>query len=220
MPTLETYIKLIQQFLPPSLFTEGLTNTLKKVKDEWPQLHDPNKFYSTSMDQTVFYQGDAVQDILFPVIQPGTDEYETKYYPGVVLSNTCDVDLQNARKRHENFVVFAAVYPLSAYLEDLESAGISADSIQSFQSDLKFQRITDLFYLPTLTLNGQELMAESFIRFDHVTHLQRRDFHSKWDKDFYPVGDRLCTLSDAAFYLFLFKLSVHFCRFSPEFPRT
>lgn len=219
MTQVERYIELIQQFLPPSLFSEKLAQTLKAVKDDWPHLQDPHKFYQTPLDPSVFYQGDIVQEIVFPVLDPSSPDYKTRYYTSAILSNTCDIDLNNPRKRHETFVVFGAVYPLQDYLKELQTAQINAEAIQNFLNDLKNQRVTDLFYLPAFQIGEAEILAESFIRFDHVSTLQRGHFHDKWDKSYALEGDRLCTLSDAAFYLLLFKLSVHFCRFSPEFPR-
>jgi len=214
----ERYIELIRQFLPASLYTEKLSQTLRAVKDDWPRLQDPSQFYHRPLDQAVYYQGDIVQEIVFPTLEPPNPEYQTQFYTGAILSNTCDVDINNPRRRHDTFVVFAAVYPLQAYLEELQ-AKVPPTAIQNFLNDLKNQRVTDLFYLPAFGPAESQILPESFIRLDHVSYLQRRHLHEKWDQNYAPIGDRLCTLSDAAFYLFLFKLSVHFCRFSPDFPR-
>ena len=71
-----------------------------------------------------------------------------------------------------------------------------------------------MFYLPEKK-NGQNvLLEESFVRFDINVTLPISIFSGgTYDNSYAPKGDRLISFSNYGFYLFLIKLSVHYCRF-------
>jgi hypothetical protein len=120
---------------------------------------------------------------------------------GIVLSNTCDVTPENARELPVN-IVFAPIVPLSAYSAALEKGGISSEKIQQKILAIKAQQITTIFYLPA----GDDLDKDHMVLLDDIHTIPAKAFEQEAEKS------KQFTLSLFGFYLFVFKLSVHFCR--------
>jgi hypothetical protein len=122
---------------------------------------------------------------------------------GVLLSNSCDINPNNPRDFPPR-IVFAPLIPLQAYVDLLRSASVlKPEQIEAKLDSIRKQRVTSLFYLP----EGGGLDA------DHIAILD--DLHNVPLKMFLKEVDRvkLFTLGQMGFYLFLLKLSIHFCRF-------
>jgi hypothetical protein len=120
---------------------------------------------------------------------------------GIVLSNTCDVTPENARDIPVN-IVFAPIVPLSAYSAALEKGGISSEKIQQKIQAIKAQQITTIFYLPA----GDGFDKDHIVLLDDIHTIPAKAFEQEAEKS------KQFTLSLFGFYLFVFKLSVHFCR--------
>jgi hypothetical protein len=120
---------------------------------------------------------------------------------GLILSNSCDLDRQNKRDLATN-ITFVPLIRLSRYCENLTSHGIAEARIQQSIKDIKAQKITSLFYVPKT--DGIEEESIAILSDAHTMPLDA--FESA------PKRKKLLTLSQVAFYLFIFKLSVHFCR--------
>ncbi len=118
---------------------------------------------------------------------------------GIVLSNSCDVSRDNARVVPPR-VIFAPIVKLSKVVERFKAHGLDETRIASRLTDIKAQRITNIFYLP----------MDGVLDEDHVALLD--DVHSMPVEIHHQNAEKLFTLSMAGFYLFVFKLSVHFCR--------
>lgn len=121
---------------------------------------------------------------------------------GMLVSNSCDISEGN--KRHfPPKVSFAALIPISKYRDALLKNGISEEKITAHLTEVRAQGVTSLFYLP----------AEEGLEAEHVAVLQ--DLHSIPLASFHDDAKKLrvASLNQLAFYLFLFKLSIHFCRF-------
>lgn len=123
---------------------------------------------------------------------------------GVILSNSCDISIENERDLPVN-VVFAPIVKLEAYKEKLKNAGVSETQINSKIEAIKKQQVTSLFYLPAL-----DKFPESIVIFDDVRSLPMNYFQNNKSKQ---TVKKIFTLSQFGFYLFLFKISIHFCRF-------
>lgn len=126
------------------------------------------------------------------------DSGEKRSVRGIVLSNSCDISKDNERAIAPK-IVFAPIIQLSAIEARLRERGLADDSIAGRIAAIKSQSITSIFFLP----------AGGTLEHDYVALLD--DLHSM------PVAahaesEKLFTLSMAGFYLFTFKLSVHFCR--------
>ncbi|MYB00759.1 hypothetical protein F4X90_13945 [Candidatus Poribacteria bacterium] len=123
---------------------------------------------------------------------------------GIVLSNTCDISTDNERVWVPR-IIFAPIVKLSAIEARFKVHQLAEDAIKSRIKSIKNQSVTNIFYLPS----GARLDE------DHVVLLD--DLHSM------PAGklsgEKLFTLSMAGFYLFSFKLSIHFCRLQENIDR-
>lgn len=126
---------------------------------------------------------------------------------GIVLSNSCDVSPENVRVLAPN-VTFAPIVKLSKVVDRFLAHGLDGEKVASRLTDIKAQRVTNMFYLP----------ADGPLEEDHVVLLD--DLHSMPIEIHRKTAEKLFTLSMAGFYLFVFKLSVHFCRLHENVDRT
>lgn len=204
-------LELIRTFLPKYLTPELQENLFETVQENFPFSTDPNLIYSRIHDVNYYYQGDCVVDIPFACFNKGN--FETAYLKGIIASNTCDISPDNDRLDVPN-VQFASIFSLSEYVEILKAKEISRQRIDSFIDNLKGNRISNLFYLPEKKNGEDTVLEESFIRFDLNVTLPISIFNGNtYNNSYVPEGDRLISFSNYGFYLFLIKLSVHYCRF-------
>lgn len=128
---------------------------------------------------------------------------------GIILSNSCDVSPDNPRDLPPR-IVFAPLMRLKDFVALLKRMSVKQSKIDQIVVSIRNQDITNIFYLPS----GAVLDDEYIARLD--------DVHSMPVKYFLDQGDKrkLSTLSQVGFYLFLFKLSVHFCRFQENVDRA
>lgn len=214
MDYFQEQLELIKTFLPKYLSPEQQEKLFKDIKEDFPCSKNPNKIYIVHQERKVFYQGDGVIDIPFIEFNEVEGKFNTNYYSGAILSNTCDVALEDKERLDEPYFNFAAIIPLKKYIELLKNRKIKNDRIISFQNALKNNEISNLFYLPELKKGSKVVIPEAFIRFDYSVSIPSNLIYSqRYDKEYYPKGDRICTLSNYGFYLFIFKLSIHYCRF-------
>lgn len=126
---------------------------------------------------------------------------------GIVLSNSCDVSQENARVLPPN-VTFAPIVKLSKIVERFKAHDLDGEKVASRLTDIKAQRVTNMFYLP-----ADGLLDEDYVALLDDLHSMPVELHRK-------AAEKLFTLSMAGFYLFVFKLSVHFCRLHENVNRT
>lgn len=124
---------------------------------------------------------------------------------GLVLSNSCDVAIENPADRPRR-IVFAPLLRLSGYKEILLRQRPQHE-VDNILLDIRRQQLTYAFYLPAY---GE--LEESLVLLDTV--------HSQPLSEFVGSGARkIFTLSQYGFYIFLLKLSIHFTRFQESVPR-
>jgi hypothetical protein len=105
-------------------------------------------------------------------------------------------------------VLFTPLIALEKYAVRLTTAGKAKDQVETILSSIRRQRVTSIFYLPECP--GQ--IEESILLLD--------DIHAHPLDDFLRVERQsIFTLNQSAFYLFLIKLSIHFCRFNEKIQR-
>lgn len=121
---------------------------------------------------------------------------------GMLVSNSCDVAPDNGRFFPPK-LSFATLLPLERYKQTLLGNGFQEDRVKEHLRQIRAQAVTSLFYLP----------AEGALEEEHIALLQ--DLHSIPLKTFLDDANksRIVSLHQLGFYLFLFKLSIHFCRF-------
>ena len=184
----------IQEQIPYYLSQASKENLVKALK-EFPE----NTVYYTTLYPTETLQGDGWSAL-------GLINYETgerKRVRGIIRSNSCDIDLENKRDIPVK-LVFAPIIKLKAYANLLELANIPKQSIEGKFNSIRNQKVNTLFYLP----QGAGLDAEYIALLDDIHSVPLLAFTNQEDRT------KLFTLSQIGFYLFLLKLSVHFCRFS------
>jgi hypothetical protein len=148
-------------------------------------------------------QGDGWQGFIAINFHTG----QRKVVSGVILSNSCDVSTDNSRSLPVN-ILFAPLVNMSQYEQLLLANGKSPAQVGSQFNEIRNQKVTSMFYLPRLS----GVIEESIILLD--------DIHVHPLRDFLEVShEPLFQLNQFAFYLFLIKLSIHFCRFQEGLKR-
>jgi hypothetical protein len=123
---------------------------------------------------------------------------------GIALSNSCDIDSANKREVPSR-IVFAPLVKISNYVALLQqSSSVTADQIAQKVEAIRKQHITSLFYLP----RGGQLDEDHIALLDDLHNVPLAAFEANTDRL------KLFTLSQMGAYLFLLKISIHFCRFS------
>lgn len=133
---------------------------------------------------------------------------ERRWVRGLVLSNTCDVALENARVRAPS-LLFAPIVPLKAWVDAMVGNGIEEKRIASLAEAMRQQHVTSVFYMPP----SQWLEDEHVVFLDDVYSMPVETLLADSN------ASRVVSLSQIGFYLFLMKLSIHFCRFHENVDR-
>ena len=147
-----------------------------------------------------------MQDMLV-VNLPKTD---VRPVPSIILSNTCDVDLQNERN-FPSQLVYSPIFDLSKYRSSLiEKSKKPKEHIDDHISAIRRQEITQIFYLPSI----EGKLEESLVFLDRINNMPNKIV----DRESVP-SKRIFTLSNYGLYLFLIKLSIHFTRIQDKVDR-
>lgn len=133
---------------------------------------------------------------------------ERRAVRGIILSNSCDVAIENKRDVPTR-LVFAPLVKLSTFVRLLTDAGVSGERLDAKIASIKAQKTTNIMYLPA----GQALADEYIVRLDDVHSMPTTGQKSA------PGPKKIFTLSMVGFYLFVFKLSIHFCRLQENVQR-
>lgn len=183
----------IKEHIPYYLTQEAKEGLIKALKD-FPEKMN----YYTARHPSELLQGDGWNSLDIINIETA----ERKSIKGIILSNSCDISPENTRDLPAR-IVFAPIFPLSLYESLLAKSEIDLNKVSSKISSIKLQKVTSLFYLP----KGGCLESDYIAVLDDLHTLPVQIFDKK------PEREKQFTLSQAGFYLFLFKLSIHFCRF-------
>ncbi|MGN7985168.1 hypothetical protein [Burkholderia sp. 22313] len=197
---MELGIEDLRQQIPPYL-TKPQQEGLIKALSQFPNKID----YYLDRYQTDLLQGDGWSSMDLIRFEDGT----RKAVRGIVLSNSCDIDDGNERAVPPR-LLFAPLVKLSRYVELLQRAGLQKEAIDGKLQAIREQAITSIFYLPA----GARLEEDHIALLDDVHTLPVEYFLGKGEQ-----RQKLFTLGMTGFYLFLFKLSVHLCRFHENVER-
>jgi len=188
----------IQKYLPKYLSAESqkeLFDDVKKFVDD----DDTYKVYTTLLDgKSTIYQGDGLAGFKFYYFEKG----EVKTSPGLVLSNTCDISLENDRYLPTQ-ILYSPIVSLSKYIDLLQKNGMFEDRINSHIDSVRRQEITSIFYIPEF----QGRIEESVVFLDRISNMR-----NSAEVTSELLKDRIFTLSNFGFYLLLLKISIHFTR--------
>jgi hypothetical protein len=126
----------------------------------------------------------------------------------MLVSNTCDVNPANSRL-FPSSITYAPIFPLDRYLAAL-AAEHPEDRVRAHEREVRNQLITQIFFLP----QGGRLAGDSLVFLDRANSAQSDTL------DRASVPDlRLFTLSDFGAWLFVLKLSIHYCRIRDKVDR-
>jgi len=189
----------VRLYLPQYLSPE-------RQKDLWNDLRSfPNNrsIYSTRNNDPDCLQGDGWRGF----VAIDFHSLDRKTVSGLVLSNSCDVAPRNTRATTPN-ITFAPLMKLQKYLTVLEQNGLNERQRMDVSTSIRKQSVTSLMHLPAIANH----MEESVAIFGDVR---------SQPLDHFMASERslMFRLSDFGFYLFLFKLSVHFTRMLEDVER-
>ena len=184
----------------PYYLTQEAKENLVKALDRFPHRIE----YYLERYQDEILQGDGWTSIEIVRFEDG----ERKLIRAMLLSNSCDVSPENKRELPAK-LAYAPIIKLSRYLSLLLAAGLDPKRVESKVLSIKEQKVTSLFYLP----RGANIDDDYVALLDDLHTVPLRAFIDRKDKN------KLFTLGQVGFYLFLLKLSVHFCRFHEEVAR-
>lgn len=184
----------------PYYLSQNAKENLVKALDNFPRQVN----YYTDKYPREALQGDAWTSVDVVRFEDGV----RKQIRAVLLSNSCDIDPANKRELPPK-LTFASMVRLNRYEKLLVNAGLEERQVTDKVNAIKEQRVTSLMYFP----KGGALEDDYVALLDDVHTLPSQVFESKTDHT------KLFTLSDVGFYLFVLKLSVHFCRLHEEVAR-
>lgn len=187
----------IRIYLPKYLSSENYEQLISELRD-FPTNID-KRMFTSGLERDVIFQGDGLHDM--PYVNIEDLSLGVKYRPGMVISNTCDMDLANTRL-FPTTIMYTPIIQLSKYTHVLEQYGASVDKIKNHIADVKAQKVSSMFYLPS---TGE--MEESIVFIDRILHVSQKYV----DRNTLDTR-RMFSLSDYGFYLFVFKLSIHLSR--------
>ena len=196
----EELFEQIKLFLPKYLTPEQ-TRELFSELESFPNNYN---FYLQNPDLSdQLLQGDGWRGFVAINFQT----LERKEVSGVILSNSCDVDPNNARN-FTSLCPFLSPYKAIPLCRYAIKCGPVCSTDRFFLTDIRAQRVTSVFYLPSAQFGPEE----GIILLDDIHSHPLQDFISK-------EPSCLFTLSQYAFYIFLIKLSIHFSRFQEDVAR-
>jgi len=171
---------------------------------------DYSDFFLNNQPQFLL-QGDLVHSVPFPFWNERSQNFETDQTLGILISNSCDVAQENTRLSAKH-AVFAPIIPVFEYAKDLIEQGENAQKVDSIIVQLKQQIFTNLIYVP-----HPDNTKEGFLAFlDKAFHVAPSVVKKLCDN---LESERYITLSNFGSYLFIVKLSFHFCRVPEEIER-
>lgn len=179
-----------KDFLPYYLTEDQRVGLASALKD----FSSKSNIY-TQMYQEEVLQGDCWDGVPFIDFSGRKEQIKA-----IFLSNSCDIDQANVRHAPV-YITYAPLIGLAAY-EAMLLAKFDAKVVAEKVDAIKAQKITSLIYLPA----SVEGTVESLAVLDKAMSMPYKLFEAQ-------VGRRKITsLNQLGFYLFSFKLSIHFCR--------
>ncbi len=195
----------IKLYLPQYLSEDNLVDLKKQLK-AFGEGHDSGEYFTTRLkNEPYLFQGDGVKSIMInmPDVAVQADR------PVLILSNTCDMDLNNARLNPCR-IMYAPILNLDKYIAMLVANKVSEERIDNHIKDIKNQVISQILFLPTSVFGG----ADSIVLFDRAISVP---LTQEYVDDM--LGTRTFSLSNYGFYLLLLKLSYHFTRIQEKVNR-
>jgi hypothetical protein len=189
-----------------------LRTALSDFASEGISLEDSQKVYAhfyLRSSPNYLLQADVIDSIRRPAwvsdrTSPAFATYEKEYIRAMMISNTCDVDVTDKKRVIPKEVTFIPIVPLGDYIEDIRKDHRILPNVEQIAGDIRNQQYTNLFYLP------------SGIGFEeHIALLDQPFWYPSDELTELIEGimlNRVVSLSQWAYYLFVLKLTHHLCR--------
>jgi len=192
-----------KQYLPTYLSAEGSAALFAQLKD-FPRNIDSRLYTSRLLGEKNLFQGDGVKEM------PVTNLPDSKIKPSrvMIISNTCDIDPANPRVVPGR-VMYCPIIHFNRFENAIRSGAPSTPT--EFFDDIRRQRVSSMFYLPSI----EPLGGEGIVLLDQTNNCDAAVIRQEE-----IPAQRIFTLSDYGFYLFLFKLSIHLTRIREGIART
>ncbi len=195
----------IKLYLPQYLSEDKLTILKQQLRD-FGNGHDTSEYFTSRLKSEPFlFQGDGVNALMCNF--PNTEIREA---PVLLLSNTCDMDINNIRLNPCR-IMYAPILNIDKYIASLEKRGYSLEKINNHIKDIKNQVVSQILYLPTTIIWGHD----SIVLFDRAISIPlTQEYLEKC------INSRSFSLSNYGFYMLLLKLSYHFTRIQEKVDRS
>lgn len=205
MSNLKNILEDVKLFLPKYLSDSQVKSLFENLKN-FPN-NIENKFYGSYHEKGIIFQGDILKGFTIANLKKKVF-YEN--IPVVILSNTCDIDVNNVRM-FDSSICYSPILTLQSYAQMLLREKLKDEtSIQNHVENIKKQRITQIIYLP----KGGKLPEDCIAFLDRINHIDSSEIdRGKLDES------RLAVMSNYGFYIFLTKLSIHFTRIQEKIDR-
>jgi hypothetical protein len=151
-----------------------------------------------------FMQSDVVKEIRLPFWNGS--EFEKTYSDSIVLTNTCDISVENLRGINVKQCLFAPLLEFSTFIADIvDSKEFTEEQVKQHIDNIKKQLISNIFYLPPNHKDGKEYI----VLLDNIFWFPTEELHT-----YLPTinEDKFISLNHFGYYLFMLKLSYHLCR--------
>lgn len=189
----------IKNYLPKYLSADAQANLFAELA-QFPNNIDSRLYTIQLVDELNIFQGDGLAS-LWVADLPGQIIRQTRV---MVLSNSCDIAPDNKRLLGPR-ILYCPLISLPKYRNLLQARdNLPPDFNPAGHLEaIRKQHNSSMFYLPKNDKLGEEAIA----LLDRINNCdaQSVDLNEL-------VKNRLFTLSDYGFYLFLFKLSLHLTR--------
>lgn len=208
---MQFFIEELNKILPFEL-TEQKKGRLQEGLSQFHKSNLSNdkyytEFYLNSCNN-YFLQGDMIKELRFPIFDSSKKQYEKLYYDALIISNTCDIDEANKRKIPKN-AILAKLIPFDSFIESLYE--IEIENAANILTQIKNQQFSNVIYFPPTKSN-----IEYIAYLDDLSVIDVEELNLL--KDDINLN-RIESLDYFGYYLFIFKLSYHFCRLPEEAQR-
>jgi hypothetical protein len=149
-----------------------------------------------------------LRQIRYPSWNKQDKTFDKVYINALVLSNTCDLDISNDRSITKELVL-APIVEYDQFIEKLAIRLGKKIVPTALEESIKAQTYSSLFYLPKTLINLT----------DYICHLDKAFWFPAEELNSYLpdiAQTRIASLDYFGYYLFLVKLSYHFCRLPEE----
>ena len=197
-----------EKLLPSYLRDEG-KGRLSEALDQFKPENRNNKIsyqdFYYNYGYSFFLQGDLVNEIRCPIWNKEKKEYNKIYPNAIILSNSCDISFENKRDLNPKQCLFAPLISLEEYIDELIKNGFDKAKLDTFMLNIKSQAFSNIFYLPENEIDKTEYIA----LFDKIYWYPIDELKKLTEQ---IREDRIISLNQYGFYLFILKLSYHLCR--------